>query len=74
VILTAPVRWHYGTELDRWVLGRGELGTTSGHAWLTRDAIVTSRTPRRDPASEVAYDNHLAGQRVLDVMRAAYKN
>jgi hypothetical protein len=70
VILTA-VGWHYGTELDRWVLGRGELGTTSGHEWLTRDAIVTSRTQRRDPAGEMAYDKHLAGQRVLDVMRAA---
>jgi len=69
-ILTA-VRWHYGTELDRWVLGRGELGTTLGHEWLIRDAILISRTQRRDPAGEMAYDKHLAGQRVLEVLRAA---
>jgi hypothetical protein len=69
-ILTA-VRWHYGTELDRWVLGRGELGDQFGHEWLPRDAIVISRTQRRDPDGEVAYDKRLAGQRVLDVLRAA---
>lgn len=69
VILTA-VGWHHGTELGQWVLGKGELGTTSGHEWLTRDAIVT-RTPRQDSAGEVAYDERLAGQRVIDVLRAA---
>ena len=69
-ILTA-VRWHYGNELDRWVLGRGELGTTSGHEWLTRDAIVISRTQRWDPTGEMAYDKCLAGERALDVLRAA---
>jgi hypothetical protein len=71
VLLTAPVRWHYGTELGRWVLDRGALGTTSGHEWLTRDAIETSRTQKPDPTGEVAYDKHLAGQRVIDVLRAA---
>jgi hypothetical protein len=70
VVLTA-VEWHYGTDLGRWVLGPGQLGTTSGHEWMPRDAIVTSRTQKRDPAGERAYDKHLAGQRVLDVMRAA---
>jgi hypothetical protein len=69
-ILTA-VRWHNGTELDRWVLGRAELETTSGHEWLARDAIVISRTQRRDPGGEMAYEKRLAGQRVLDVLRAA---
>jgi hypothetical protein len=70
VVLTA-VEWHYGTDLGRWVLGSGELGTSSGHEWLPRDAIVTLRTPRGDPAGEMAYDKRLAGQRVLDVLRAA---
>jgi hypothetical protein len=52
-------------------MGRGVLGTGSGHKWLTRDAIVISRTQQSDPTGEVAYDKHLAGQRVLDVLRAA---
>jgi hypothetical protein len=71
VLLTAPVRWHHGTDIGRWILGQGVLGTTSGHEWLTRDAIETSRTQRRDPAGEVAYDNHLAGQKVIEVLHAA---
>ena len=70
MLLTAPVKWHYGTELGRWVLGQGVLGTTSGQEWLTRDAIETSRTQRWDPAGEVAYDKHLAGQKVIEVLRA----
>jgi hypothetical protein len=63
------VRWHYGTDIGRWILGQGVLGTTSGHEWLTRDVIVTSRTQKRDPAGEVAYDKHLAGRKVLSVLR-----
>ena len=54
----------------RWVLGRGELGTTSEHERLTRDAILISRTQRRDPVGEMAYDKYPAGQRVLEVLRA----
>jgi hypothetical protein len=71
VLLTAPVEWHYGTDLPRLVLGRGVLGTRSGHKWMPRDAIVIPRTQQSNPTGEVAYDKHLAGQRVLDVLRAA---
>jgi hypothetical protein len=70
-LLIAPVEWHYGTDLGRLVLGRGILGTTSGHEWLPRDAIKTWRTQRRDdPAGELAYDKRLAGQRVMGVLGA----
>jgi hypothetical protein len=74
VLLTAPVEWHYGTDLPRWVMGRGVLSTRSGHKWLTRDAIVISRTQQSDPTGEVAYDKHLAGQRVIDVLRVALED
>jgi hypothetical protein len=70
VLLTAPVSWHYGTELGKWVLGRGALGTSSGHEWRASDAVLLSRTQRRDPTGEAAYDIHLAGRRVIAVLRA----
>jgi hypothetical protein len=65
----APVRWNYGTEVGRWVLGKGALGTASGHLWLPRAAIVNSVTPKKDPTGEVAYDTHLADRYVLEVLR-----
>lgn len=29
-LLTEQVEWHYGTELGRWVVGRGVLGSVRG--------------------------------------------
>jgi hypothetical protein len=44
VMLAKPAEWHYGTELGRWVLGRGQLGTTSGHEWLQSSGIPQSKS------------------------------
>lgn len=67
-LLTEQVEWHYGTELDRWVVGRGVLGTQSRHEWLKRDLIQTSQ--RSDSEGEATYDGHLAGRPVLETIRA----
>ena len=71
VMLTAPLDWHYGTELGKWAMGRGELGTSSGHKWRTRGSISTSRTQRLDQAGEAGYDQHLAGRKVIETLRRA---
>jgi hypothetical protein len=72
VMLTAPVSWHYGTELGKWVLGRGAFGTSSGHEWRPRNSISTSRTQKRDPAGEAAYDKYVAGRRVIEVLHEGF--
>lgn len=69
VLVTAPVEWQYGAELGRAVLGPIVLGTTSGNEWLPREDISVSRAQKSDPGGETAYDDHLAGRRVIVVLR-----
>jgi hypothetical protein len=69
VLTSAPASWRFGAELDRLLLDKSALGTRSGHEWLSREVISTSRTQKKDAAGEVAYDKHLAGQNVLDALR-----
>ncbi len=54
---------------SKWALGAGELGTRSEHRWRPRDAINPMRTQKRDPTGETAYDDHLAGRSVIEVLR-----
>jgi hypothetical protein len=69
VIVTAPVRWHYGSEPGKLVLGRAMLGTASGHIWLDRSHIAHG--PNDRPGKEAEYDQHVAGNRVVGLLRQA---
>ena len=70
-LLTAPVRWRYGSELGKLVLGRSALGVRSAHLWLPRTAIiVTLEEQWSDRKGEAAYDEHLAGREVLATLRS----
>ncbi len=71
VVVAAPVEWQYGAELGKLVLGKGRLGTTSGHEWLPRSSVALGPNDRRDPRQEAAYDAHVAGRRVVEVLRQA---
>jgi hypothetical protein len=70
-LLTTPVRWRYGAELGKLVLGRSALGARSAHLWLPRTAIiVTSEEQWSDPKGEAAYDEQLAGREALATLRS----
>jgi len=72
VLLTAPQEWHYGTELGKWVLGRGELGTRSEYRWLPLDAIKPRRAQKQkqdQTVGETAYQDHVAGRSVIELLR-----
>jgi len=70
VLLTAPQEWHYGTELGKWVLGKGKLGTRSEYRWLSPNEVDPKRTQKGDQTvGETAYDDHLAGRAVIEVLR-----
>ena len=70
VLVTGPQEWHYGTELGKWVMGKGALGTRSGYRWLPSDAVNPKRMQKSDPtAGETAYDDHVAGRAVIEVLR-----
>jgi hypothetical protein len=43
----------------------------SGSRVLSRDSSATSRTQRRDPTGESAYEKHIAGRRVIETLRQA---
>ena len=71
-IVTAPAEWHYGSEPGRLILGRAVLGTISGHVWLERGKVPRGPNDWAAPEQEEAdYDAHVAGKRVLDVLREA---
>jgi hypothetical protein len=69
VVVTAPVQWHYGAELGRLALGMAQLGTTSGHEWLPRTQVPLGPDDRSRPTEEAAYDVHVAGRRVVELLR-----
>jgi hypothetical protein len=70
-LVAAPVDWHYGAELGRLILGRAQLGTTSGHEWMDRSQIGFGPRDRPAPKQEQAYDEAVAGQRVVGLLRQA---
>jgi len=69
-LLTAPVKWRYGSETGKLALDRSALGVSSAHLWLPRTEIVTSEEQRPDPNGEAAYDEHLSGGEVLATLRS----
>lgn len=70
VMVTAPVGWQYGSEAGRWTLGKGALGAASGHKWLSRDLVETTRTQERFQRGADEYDEHVAGRYVVPVLQA----
>jgi hypothetical protein len=71
VVMTAPVRWRYGAEPGRLVLGMGILGTASGHEWLPRSGVALGPNDRPDARQEAAYDARVAGRPVVEVLQEA---
>ena len=70
-IVTAPTHWHYGTELGRWVLGAGALGTISQHLWVSRPSVANRHERRQDAKWGPVYDAELAGRPVSAILWAA---
>jgi len=71
LVWEAPVQWRYGSELGRWVIGRGQLGVRSAHMWLASDKIPLGPNDRKAPTGREAYDQHLAGREVVQSLREA---
>jgi hypothetical protein len=72
-VVDAPVHWQYGAELGRLVLGRAQLGATSGHVWLPRSRIPVNPNGRKRSTQAKAYDTDVAGKRVVETLREGYK-
>jgi hypothetical protein len=71
VVMAAPVRWRYGAEPGRLVLGMGMLGTASGLEWLPRSSVTLGPKDRPDARQEAAYDAIVAGRPVVEVLQEA---
>lgn len=69
VVVVAPVEWHHGAEAGRLVPGKAVLGTTSGHEWAARSTVPPVPQQHQRPAQDAAYDNHVAGRRVVEVLQ-----
>jgi hypothetical protein len=73
-VVDAPVGWHYGAELGRLVLDKAQLDTTSGHEWLPRAQVPVDPTQvKRHEKDGQAYDEAVAGRRVVETLREGYQ-
>jgi hypothetical protein len=68
-LVAAPAEWQYGTDLGRWVLGKGHLGMQSGYNWLLRVDVAKGPRDHVTPKLESAYDQEVAGRPVVPSLR-----
>ena len=73
VVVSAPIEPRiYGSEPGLAILGVSMLGSASRPArWLPRSATQLGPRDRRNQTEEQAYDAHVAGQPLIDVLDRA---